>query len=64
MNGQMNAFVPAVEPNVGQEVFLSANPWEMLKSAKFAEVPLLVGINLEETAFMAPSNNYFIFKYQ
>lgn len=63
MNGKMHAFVPTVEPQAGQEVFLPADPWELLKSAKFAEVPLLVGVTLEETAFIAPSNNYFIPKY-
>ncbi|XP_033230515.1 esterase FE4-like [Belonocnema kinseyi] len=54
MNGHTHAFVPVVEPQVGQEVFLPADPWELLKSAKFAEVPVLIGVTLEETAVFAP----------
>ena len=62
MNGNMYTFLPVVEPKVGQEVFLPTDPWEMLKSGEFEKVPLMIGLNLDETAFMANGNYHFFSK--
>lgn len=57
MNGHMAAFLPVVEPDVGQnELFLANDPWTLMKADDIADVPVMIGVNLDETAFMAPSN--------
>lgn len=48
----MHAFVPVVEPQAGQEVFLPTDPWEMMKSGSFADVPLIIGYASDEMIFM------------
>lgn len=55
MNGHMGAFVPVVELDAGQDVFLSNDPWTLIKKDDIADVPLMIGTNLDETSFMAPS---------
>lgn len=55
MNGRSMPFIPCVEPNVGQEVFMPNDPWTMLKTEDLADVPIMIGMNLDETSFMAPS---------
>ncbi|XP_043469896.1 esterase FE4-like [Leptopilina heterotoma] len=52
LKGRMHAFVPVVEPQAGQEVFLPTDPWEMMKSGSFADVPLIIGYALDEMIFM------------
>ncbi|NP_001136104.1 carboxylesterase clade B, member 6 precursor [Nasonia vitripennis] len=54
MNGHMAAFVPVVEPDAGQAIFLTNDPWTLIKSDDIADVPVMIGTNLDETAFMAP----------
>ncbi|XP_012533535.1 esterase FE4 [Monomorium pharaonis] len=51
MNGRTEAFIPAVEADVGQEVFLPADPWTLLKSGKIADVPVMAGFMADESAF-------------
>ncbi|XP_012260596.2 esterase FE4-like [Athalia rosae] len=53
-NGRLHAFVPCVEPDVGQEIFLSQNPWELMKSGKIADIPYMAGLNANESLMMAP----------
>ncbi|XP_051170759.1 juvenile hormone esterase-like [Leptopilina boulardi] len=52
LNGRMSAFVPVVEPQAGQEIFLPNDPWEMMKSGSFADVPLIIGMTSDEMLFM------------
>ncbi|XP_017882530.2 esterase FE4-like [Ceratina calcarata] len=54
LNGHMNVFVPSVEVDLGQDVFLSNDPWTLLKSGKIADVPVISGVNADECAFFAP----------
>ncbi|EFN82200.1 Esterase FE4 [Harpegnathos saltator] len=51
MNGRFMAFLPSVETDLGQEVFLPADPWTLLKSGKIADVPVMAGITADESAF-------------
>ncbi|KAL2721606.1 esterase FE4-like, partial [Vespula maculifrons] len=53
MNGLSNAFVPAVEYDFGQDVFLTSDPWTLLKTGKITNVPIMGGVTLNESAFMA-----------
>ena len=55
LNGFMNTFVPSSEADVGQEIFLPADPWELLKSGKIADVPLMTGLVLDEAGIFTPS---------
>lgn len=61
MNGYMDAFLPASEANVGQEVFLPADPWELLKSGKIADVPLITGVVKDEAGLFAPGREWKTF---
>ena len=54
LNGRMKAFVPSVEVDLGQDIFLSTDPWTLLKSGKIADVPVMSGVNANEAAFFAP----------
>lgn len=56
MNGRFAAFLPSVEADLGQEVFLPADPWTLLKSGKIADVPVMAGVTADETAFFVQSN--------
>lgn len=60
MNGRAHAFIPCVEPNVGQEVFMTNDPWTMMKTEDLVDVPIMIGMNLDETSFMAPSKKHTI----
>ncbi|XP_070161017.1 esterase E4 [Polyergus mexicanus] len=51
MNGRLGAFLPSVEVDLGQEIFLPDNPWTLLKSGKIANVPVMAGITADESAF-------------
>ncbi|XP_032674579.1 esterase FE4-like [Odontomachus brunneus] len=51
MNGRFAVFLPSVEADLGQEVFLPADPWTLLKSGKIADVPVMAGITADESAF-------------
>ncbi|XP_031781566.1 venom carboxylesterase-6 [Nasonia vitripennis] len=53
MSGSVHAFLPSVEIDVGQEIFLPADPWTLIKEGKIADVPLIAGMNLDEEATMA-----------
>ncbi|KMR05274.1 esterase fe4 [Lasius niger] len=51
MNGRLSAFLPSVEVDLGQEIFLPDDPWTLLKSGKIANVPVMAGITTDESAF-------------
>lgn len=51
----MNAFVPSIEVDLGQDIFLPTDPWTLLKSGRIADVPVMSGITADECAFMAQS---------
>ncbi|KAF7992377.1 hypothetical protein HCN44_001702 [Aphidius gifuensis] len=48
LRGEFFFFSPVVEPDVGQEIFLPSNPWELIKSKKYADVPVMIGITAQE----------------
>ncbi|XP_015591452.1 esterase FE4 [Cephus cinctus] len=49
LNGHMHAFVPSIEADVGQEIFLANVPWDLVKSGKINDVPVIAGINADES---------------
>ncbi|KYN20565.1 PREDICTED: esterase FE4-like [Trachymyrmex cornetzi] len=51
MNGRIEAFIPSVEADIGQEIFLPADPWTLLKSGKIADVPVMAGFTADESSF-------------
>ncbi|KAL0125897.1 hypothetical protein PUN28_004753 [Cardiocondyla obscurior] len=51
MNGRTEAFIPSVEADIGQEIFLPADPWTLLKSGKIADVPVMAGFTADESSF-------------
>ncbi|XP_016907128.2 esterase FE4 [Apis cerana] len=53
LSGHMNAFVPSIEVDLGQDVFLPTDPWTLLKSGRIEDVPVMSGITADECAFMA-----------
>lgn len=56
INGHDRAFLPCVEPDVGQDTFLPADPWELIKGGKMADVPYLAGVTLNESYFYKSGN--------
>ncbi|KAF7992376.1 hypothetical protein HCN44_001701 [Aphidius gifuensis] len=48
LQGDLHTFVPVVEPDVGQEIFLPSNPWEIIKTQRISDVPLMIGITAHE----------------
>ena len=56
MSGHFHAFLPSIENDVGQEIFLPSDPWTLIKSGKIADIPLIAGMNRDEEATMAASN--------
>lgn len=55
----MRLFSPAVEPDFGQERFLTDSPWEILKSGDIADVPVIFGFSRDEALFMTPGKYIF-----
>ncbi|KAL0125895.1 hypothetical protein PUN28_004753 [Cardiocondyla obscurior] len=55
MNGRTEAFIPSVEADIGQEIFLPADPWTLLKSGKIADVPVMAGFTADESSFYVQS---------
>ncbi|KAK9301557.1 hypothetical protein QLX08_006113 [Tetragonisca angustula] len=53
LNGHMYMFVPSIEVDMGQDVFLPTDPWTLLKSGRIMDVPLMSGIVVDECLFMA-----------
>lgn len=49
----MHMFVPSIEVDMGQDVFLPTDPWTLLKSGRIMDVPLMSGIVVDECLFMA-----------
>ncbi|XP_003487272.1 esterase FE4-like [Bombus impatiens] len=53
LSGHSQAFIPSVEVDLGQDVFLPTDPWSLLKYGRIADVPVISGIVADECAFMA-----------
>ncbi|XP_066586450.1 juvenile hormone esterase-like [Prorops nasuta] len=53
-NGHIQPFVPSIEPDVGKEIFLPADPWDILTSGKVANVPIISGLTAEESVLFLP----------
>ncbi|XP_015431698.1 PREDICTED: esterase FE4-like [Dufourea novaeangliae] len=53
LNGNVFTFVPSVEVDFGQDIFLPNDPWTLLKTGKIADVPLMTGLTSDECAFIA-----------
>lgn len=49
----MFAFVPSVEVDLGQDLFLPTDPWTLLKTGRIANVPLMTGVVTDECIFDA-----------
>lgn len=49
----MHMFVPSIEVDMGQDLFLPTDPWTLLKSGRIMDVPLMSGIVVDECLFMA-----------
>ncbi|XP_033332359.2 esterase FE4 [Megalopta genalis] len=48
LNGHLYAFVPSIEADLGQDIFLSNDPWTLLKNGQVADVPLMTGVVVDE----------------
>lgn len=59
-SGDLHVFVPSVEANHGQNKFLPADPWELLKSGKIADIPAITGLTADEAGLFTPCNLLFI----
>lgn len=55
MNGHLDIFVPSVENDFGQDVFLPTDPWTLIKTGKIANVPIMGGVMLQEGHSFAES---------
>ncbi|XP_047347897.1 venom carboxylesterase-6-like [Vespa velutina] len=53
MNGHLDVFVPSVENDFGQDVFLTNDPWTLLKTGKIANVPIMGGVTIKDANFFA-----------
>nr|XP_003706284.1 PREDICTED: esterase FE4-like [Megachile rotundata] len=53
LNGRLISFVPSVEADMGQDIFLPNDPWTMIKSGRLANVPFLTGLTKDEGIFFA-----------
>ncbi|XP_076239219.1 esterase FE4 [Calliopsis andreniformis] len=53
LTGRSFAFIPSVEADLGQDIFLPNDPWTLVKTGKTANVPLMTGITANEGAFFA-----------
>nr|ARN17877.1 carboxylesterase 10 [Cephus cinctus] len=49
MAGLNFIFRPTVEVDVGQDIFLPADPWVLLKNGQINDVPFMMGTNLNES---------------
>lgn len=58
-NGHLFLFLPSVEANNGQEIFLSTTPWDLVKSGSTANVPILVGICKDDALPIAHRKHAF-----
>lgn len=56
LSGDMHVFIPSVEGDHGQKKFLSTTPWELLKSGKISDVPIIFGLTADESGLFTPSN--------
>ncbi|XP_044586951.1 esterase FE4-like [Cotesia glomerata] len=54
LSGDMHVFVPSVEGDHGQKKFLSTTPWELLKSGKISDVPIIFGVTADESGLFTP----------
>ncbi|CAD6236387.1 GSCOCT00008155001.2-RA-CDS [Cotesia congregata] len=54
LSGDMHVFVPSVEGDHGQKKFLSTTPWELLKSGKISDVPIILGVTADESGLFTP----------
>nr|ARN17879.1 carboxylesterase 12 [Cephus cinctus] len=53
MSGASFMFRPTVEVDVGQDIFLPADPWLLLKNGEINDVPYMMGFNLNESVISA-----------
>jgi carboxylesterase type B len=55
---RIGVFLPSVEVDMGQEIFLPADPWTLLKFGKIADVPLIAGFTTDESLFFIEGNRH------
>lgn len=56
-------WLPVIEPDFGQERFLTENPTEMIQSGRFERVPVLAGITKFEFLYPAISECWHPSRY-
>ncbi|XP_063987723.1 esterase FE4-like [Diachasmimorpha longicaudata] len=54
LRGDMHWFLPSVETDFGQEKFLPADPWVLLKSGRVADVDTMIGTTSQEGGLFTP----------
>ncbi|XP_011306384.1 esterase FE4 [Fopius arisanus] len=63
LRGDMHFMLPSVENNIGKDMFLPADPWELLKSGKVANVHTMIGTVSQEgglfTGMVLPMVSHF-----
>uniref|UniRef100_A0A1B6C6S0 Carboxylic ester hydrolase n=3 Tax=Clastoptera arizonana TaxID=38151 RepID=A0A1B6C6S0_9HEMI len=55
VEGIDQAFVPSVERNVVEEIFLSDTPFNLMKSGKMSDIPFITGITANEGLYILNS---------
>ncbi|XP_015609913.1 esterase FE4 [Cephus cinctus] len=55
MAGALFVFRPSVEVDVGQDIYLPADPWQLLKTGQINDVPYVMGFNKDEAIIIATS---------
>lgn len=53
LGGNLAAFVPSIEADLGQDMFLPNDPWVLLKNGQVTDVPLMTGLLADEAAYFA-----------
>lgn len=53
MNGHIAAFVPSIENDLGQDMFLTTDAWSLMKHGRAADVPLMTGLVADEGSVFA-----------
>ncbi|XP_031846091.1 esterase FE4 [Nomia melanderi] len=48
LNGHLAAFVPSVENDLGQDMFLTTDTWSLIKTGRAADVPFMTGLVADE----------------
>ncbi|XP_078051535.1 esterase FE4-like [Augochlora pura] len=53
LSGHLFAFIPSIEADLGQDMFLSTDPWTLLKNGQVADMPVMAGLVADEGVMFA-----------